>query len=589
MRQATLRSRLIMGFGFVTVPLVVLLLCNNLYATKVVHTQVALTNQNLLTMYMNDMDKVLEELENYLYKTAEQDQSLISLSQYGQESWEYYLAKTQTVNALYLNTNYYSAADVLFAYSTKYDDLFLAQQQSVSYEDKQLIQDKLYQLVREQHAGSAFYSSWNIVKLNDRYALVMIVDTGYQSFIGAWVDLDRLMMPLHLLNNDQRGEALLFSDAGDIMAGVNSEFVDRLEATDFRNYVKQDSQSYHIVNLEKPYLLVVQRSKLAAMSLLMLLPESSLLEGLPVFRKLTYAVPLLAAGILVFYLIFVQKSLVKPIHSLIQGMRRIRAGDLSARLDENKLTEFIVINETFNGMAKQIEHLKIDIYEEQIRTQKAELKHLQAQIHPHFFMNSLNIVYHLAQIKEYDLIQNMSLHLVRYFRYSTRTQITTITIKDELEHVYNYLSIQKLRFPESLIFDIDVEPGLESVGVPPLIVQPLAENCVIHGFSVQSGEPFAIRIRVTRDPEAPDQYLLVEVADNGKGFTPDKLAELEARVYATEPGEGSIGLWNIVRRGRLYFKSEIQMTFANALPRGASVVLRLPQGAAEPEGGNADV
>lgn len=109
MRQATMRSRLILGFGLVIIPLVILLLWNNLYATKVVHSQVAQSNRNMLTMYMNDMDQVLGEIENYLYKAAEQDQSLISLSQYDQDSWEYYLSTTQTSNDLDLNINYYDA------------------------------------------------------------------------------------------------------------------------------------------------------------------------------------------------------------------------------------------------------------------------------------------------------------------------------------------------------------------------------------------------------------------------------------------------------------------------------------------------
>ena len=131
-RQATMRSRLILGFGLVIIPLVILLLWNNLYATKVVHSQVAQSNRNMLTMYMNDIDQVLGEIENYLYKAAEQDQSLISLSQYDQDSWEYYLSTTQTSNDLDLNINYYDAADVLFAYSTIYEEL-LNRTAAISY------------------------------------------------------------------------------------------------------------------------------------------------------------------------------------------------------------------------------------------------------------------------------------------------------------------------------------------------------------------------------------------------------------------------------------------------------------------------
>ncbi|KAI7261342.1 hypothetical protein KC345_g9774 [Hortaea werneckii] len=571
MKFTTLRSRLILGFALVTVPLVILLLWNNLYATQVVHSQVALSNKNLLTIYMNDMDKVLEEIENYLYKSAEQDQGLISLSQYEKDSWEYYLSQTQTVNNLYTNTNYYTAVDCLFAYSSKYNELFLAPQYSVNYDRKQSIQSKLQQLLQDHAGNDAFFNDWTLVEEGGEYALVRIVDTNYSSYIGAWVDLNHLMQPLDVLSREGKGEALLLSGQGETIANLNPAAGQTYTPQQWMSYLEQGMSSYNIVQLQEPYLLVAQQSRMAQMYLLLLLPEKSLLEGLPFFRNLTYMVPLLALAMLIVYLIFLQQSIVQPIHNLIRGMRKIRAGNLSARLEENNLVEFITINEAFNGMATQIEHLKINIYEEQIRTQKAELKHLQAQIHPHFFMNSLNIVYHLAQIRNFDVIQSMALHLVRYFRYTTRTHLSTITLQEEVEHVGNYLTIQRFRFPETLDFGLDIDPLLNSCEVPPLIIQPLVENAVIHGFSLSSGPVFRIRVTAYEMQKGEEKLLCVEVKDNGKGLSPEQIGNLRRRVNSIEPEDGHIGLWNIMRRCRLYYKSDIQMEFAGSQP-GRTVI-----------------
>lgn len=576
MRPATMRSRLILGFALVTVPLVIALLWNNLYATKVVHSQVAQSNRNMLTMYMNDMDQVLGEIENYLYKTAEQDQSLISLSQYGKESWEYYLATTQTANDLNLNINYYDAADILFAYGAKHDELLVAQQQSVTYERKQLIQEKLREILTSSADGSG--RRWSLVEQNGEYALARIVDTHYDSYIGAWVDLNRLMEPMRRLGQDGKGEALLVSREGVPLSATGAAVREALGSTDLSAYLDDGKAAYNIVKLDKPYLFVAKSSRMAAMDLLLMLPERSLLEGLPFFRNLTYLIPMLAAAMLGLYLLFLQNSIVKPIHQFIKGMRKIRSGDLSVRMEDYKLQEFLALKETFNGMAQQIEHLKIDIYEEQIRTQKAELKHLQAQIHPHFFMNSLNIVYQLAQIRDYEVIQNMALHLVRYFRYTTRTQVSTITIKEETEHIYHYLSIQKYRFPETLEFEFDVAPGTEDAEIPPLIIQPLVENAMVHGFSIRTGSPFRIRVKVSQEGEGSDRTLLIEVEDNGKGLSDEQAAQLQERVHEAEPGDRSLGLWNVVRRCRLYFKGPVKMAFSSAEPQGALVTLRLPIG-----------
>ncbi len=578
MRQASMRSKLILGFGLVTVPLVVVLLWNNLYATRVVHSQVAQSNRNMLTIYMNDMDQVLGEIENYLYKSAEQDQSLISLSQYDKDSWEYYLSTTETVNELDLNTNYYDAADILFAYSSRYEELFIAQQQSVSYDRKLLIQEKLKQLLKDP--GQASNPKWSLVDLNGEFALLRIVDTNYDSYIGAWVDLNRLMEPMRKLGQfgqGGKGEALLMSGEGNPISTVGASIGDALEKVDFVRYLGGGNSAYNIVKLDKPYLLVAKRSRMADMDLVLLLPERTLLEGLPFFRNLMYLIPMIAAVMLVLYLLFLQNSIVKPIQQFIKAMRKIRAGDLSVRMADNKLVEFLSLKETFNGMAQQIEHLKIDIYEEQIRTQRAELKHLQAQIHPHFFMNSLNIVYQLAQIKDYEVIQNMALHLVRYFRYTTRTQVSTITIKEEIEHIYHYLSIQKYRFPETLAFDFEVDPAVELAEVPPLTIQPLVENAMVHGFSIRTGSPFNIKVRIAPAPDDPEGELLIEVLDNGKGITPEQKDALALKVHELEPGNGSLGLWNVVRRCRLYFKTQVRMTFGDVDPQGTRITLQLPR------------
>ncbi|KIL36470.1 hypothetical protein SD71_07650 [Cohnella kolymensis] len=578
MKQATLRSRLILGFGIVTIPLVILVLWNNLYATKVVHSQVAQSNQNLLTVYMNDIDQVLEEIENYLYKTAEQDQSLISLGQYNKDSWEYYLSKTQTVNDLFLNTTYYTAADVLFAYSARHDDLFIAQQQSVSYEEKQSIQDKLREILTADPGQSAYSTRWNIVEQNGEFALVRIVGTDYRSFIGAWIDLGRLMQPLQVLNEDGKGKAFLVSKEGAPLTKLEAPIMNELNKIGLESYLAEGMASYNIVELTEPFLLVANPSRFADMDLILLVPERSLLERLPYFQMLTYWVPVIAFIMLILYLIFLQRSIVTPIHALIKGMRKIRSGDLTVRMDDNRLLEFNSIKETFNGMAEQIEHLKIDIYEEHIRTQKAELKHLQAQIHPHFFMNSLNIVYHLAQIRNYDIIQKLALHLVRYFRYTTRTQVSTITIKEEMEHIYHYLSIQKYRFPNNLEYEFEVDPELEACEIPPLIVQPLVENAMVHGFTMSQGLPFQIKVRVFAAEDGPDSDLFIEAIDNGRGFAEGKLAELTEQVHAEEPGEGGhIGLWNVANRCRLYYKTGVKMQFADTEPKGATVQIRLPR------------
>ncbi|UJF34962.1 cache domain-containing sensor histidine kinase [Paenibacillus hexagrammi] len=577
MKKGTLRSRLILGFAMVTVPLVVLLIWNNMYAMKVVHSQVAQSNKNMLTMYMNQIDQVLEELDKYLYRTANQDNDLISLSAFDPDNPESYYAKIRTLNAMYVNTNYYKDADVLFAYSSRYDELLTAPQPYMNNERKESIKSRLIELMKDKDSRSPLLKSWVLIHQDDQYSLVRVVDTGYESFIGAWVDINRLMIPLNLLHLGESGQALFLSKEGAILNTINDkEFADKLHAKDWNVDLLKEEEPYQIVRLWENYLLVVQSSRNANMYLSVMIPERNLLEGLTFFQRINYYVPVLALAMLLLYLLFLQRFLLKPIGQLIKGMRRIYSGDLSARLNDHKLVEFMIIAETFNNMASQIEVLKIDIYEEQLRTKKAELKHLQAQIHPHFFMNSLNIVYNLAQTKSYELIQQMSIHLVKYFRFAIRTHLTSITMQEELDHIRSYLAVQQVRFPEHLAVDIHLAKELEACRIPPSTIQPLVENAMIHGFSFNQGKVFQVHIEVKPDPN-DSSYITVRVSDNGKGIPLDKLQLMQSRSYFEMEGSEHVGLWNVIRRCKLYYKAETGIAMENAEPSGAIVTLRLPR------------
>lgn len=577
MRKGTLRSQLILGFALVTVPLVILLIWNNMYATKVVHSQVAQSNKNMLTMYMNQIDGVLEELDKYLYRTANQDNDLISLSAFDKDNPESYYARIRTLNAMYLNTNYYKDADVLFAFSSKDSDLLVAPQPYMNNDRKESIKTRLEKLMLDTGTRSALQRSWQLIYQDNQYSLVRLVDTGYESYIGAWVDMNRLVVPLNLLHLGERGQALFLSEEGTVLNALKDvQFEKSFQAKDWKVDVTKVDQPYQIVRLAEKYLLVVQPSHHADIYLSVMIPERNLLEGLAFFQRINYYVPVLALVILLFYLFFLEKYIVRPIAQLIKGMRRIYSGDLSVRFHNHKLLEFKVIGETFNNMVTQIEVLKIDIYEEQIRTKRAELKHLQAQIHPHFFMNSLNIVYSLAQTKNYELIQQMAIHLVQYFRFAIRTHLSSVTILEELEHIRNYLSVQQVRFPEHLSYDILVEPELQSCRIPPSTIQPLVENAMIHGFSIQSSQPFQINIEVGADPVSAS-HMLVRVRDNGKGIPEEKLSQLQSQSYFEKEGNDHVGLWNVMRRCKLFYKSNVEIVLERAEPSGSIVILRLPR------------
>lgn len=225
-------------------------------------------------------------------------------------------------------------------------------------------------------------------------------------------------------------------------------------------------------------------------------------------------------------------------------------------------------------MIQQIQELKINVYEEQLNSQKAELKHLQLQINPHFFLNSLNIIYNLAQVKNYGLIQEMSISLVDYFRFMFRSNMVFVKLGEEIEHTRNYLRIQEMRFPGNLTFDIQASETLSSCFVPPLLIQTFVENAIKHAVTLD--EPIHIQVSVVPDAAAPDKRIQVSIRDTGTGFPEAVLAQLQSEPDKLSEDGGHIGIWNVKRRLQLLYNDRTQITFANGREGGACIEIVLP-------------
>ena len=123
-------------------------------------------------------------------------------------------------------------------------------------------------------------------------------------------------------------------------------------------------------------------------------------------------------------------------------IERVEEGDLDVVLStESNTTEFYVLNDSFNKMLKEIKNLKIKVYEEKIEKQKAQLDFLQIQTNPHFFINAMNVLYNYARLDNMEMVKNMTLSLVKHFRYTLYGE-TWVLLEEEVEFIQNYLNIE---------------------------------------------------------------------------------------------------------------------------------------------------
>lgn len=562
----TLRFKLITGVICVLVPILALLIFNNLYAIQVIHNQVAESNKNMLSLYMGQIDKSLDVVNDYLSTLMTSDVDYQAMMYDGEENSRQ-MSKINVSAKLSKDVYAYKIIDAFFVYNSSSNDFVYAFNEKGTNENRELITEYIINsLILENRIDKL--NSWIVVKIENEFYLFKILKNDF-AYIGAWVSMKNLVMPLNLIDLGDNGASLLVDDNGMPMAlSKNIELSEIDLSGDFRDF--------YFTGYKKSFLVVGDSSKKGDFNLVALIPDRKILENLPKLQKIINFVAFAMVLLIPLSILFLRKLLLKPINRILDVMKKIKNGDMEARIELKPTSdEFIIVDETFNNMVDQIHDLKISIYEEQISKQKAEFEHLQLQVNPHFFMNSLNIIYRLSQAGKVSLIQEMSLCLIKYFRYMFRNDTIFVQLKDELEHVQNYLRIQEMRLPGCFSYSIDVPEFLLNTPIPPLTIQNFAENTVKYALTLDEKVHFSVKIEYTE--KNSESYIRIIIRDTGKGFSEEILKKLRTKCKIFDEYGEHIGIRNIQNRLKHLYSGMADIEFSNGIPSGAVIKIILPK------------
>ena len=269
------------------------------------------------------------------------------------------------------------------------------------------------------------------------------------------------------------------------------------------------------------------------------------------------------------------KSIYTPIKKLHDVTTTITKNDLQALMTSDNVDEITELGMSFNIMIGKIKELLDSKIQEQENLKKAELRALQAQINPHFLYNTLDTIIWMAESKKTDQVVKIVSALSKFFRISLSKGMDWITIGEEVERIRSYLTIQKMRYRDILDFTIEVDKDVEKNTILKLILQPLVENALYHGIkNKRQGGTISVRARKKGEGE-----VLLEVEDDGIGFTPEKLKQLCADLEDDSGGiklESGFGLDNVNKRIRLYYGRPYGLSVQSEYTTGTCVTLVIP-------------
>lgn len=261
------------------------------------------------------------------------------------------------------------------------------------------------------------------------------------------------------------------------------------------------------------------------------------------------------------------RQIVQPIRSLNSAMAAVEGGDLAVRVEVPGTDEISQLSGRFNRMTQRLKTNLDDSIRQQQELGDAQIRMMQAQLNPHFLYNTLDTLKWLGKINRVPEVATISADLADILRSSIAAD-EFVELREEVELLERYVEIQKIRFPGKFEYEMEVEEALLDVLVPKLMLQPLVENAIIHGF--EDGSHGHIRVSAATGGTG----MLLTVEDDGCGMSRESMERFLAR---EEPQSRHFGLYNVDAILRLHYGPEHGITFLSpAGGKGTCIRVVLP-------------
>ncbi len=330
----------------------------------------------------------------------------------------------------------------------------------------------------------------------------------------------------------------------------------------------EGSQSFELDG--KAYLLNYARLGIADWTMTTIQSQAGVLKDMVYVKWLIAGVALAAFTVTTLVSGAFTRYLLKPLQGLLKVMKRVENNDLSARFASGSGDELAQVGFRFNRMLEQIVVLIEEVTEAQTHKRSAEIKALSAQMDPHFLYNTLNTIYWKLNLKQVGPSQKMVMSLSRLFQLGLNNGQEITTLSKELEHVRQYLELQSSCYEGLFSYEIHVrEPELSALSIPRIILQPLVENSILHGFrDLENGG----RIEIEIAGEGGGERWTLAVRDNGSGMD-----EAQVRALFWRESEKGYAVSNLIRRLQLYYGEGAEFHVDSAPERGTEIRISLPK------------
>jgi two-component system sensor histidine kinase YesM len=367
-------------------------------------------------------------------------------------------------------------------------------------------------------------------------------------------------------------EGLVLSDSEGKWAG---DYINELPFVSQKNAdIKTLDQSIN----KSEWLFSHEESQLTGWQVIVLQPRSYLLKQLNPIKWATFFILCITFLLTLVFSWAASAIITKPLKWILSSMKKFQKGDFSQYVELKGRDEIGQLGIGYNTMVNRIKELIDDVFAFELKQREAELKVLQSQINPHFLYNTLNTISWAAQKKGEQQIAEMIYSLSNIFQISLSNGRDVIPLQEEIQMVKSYLFLQKMRFPDRLSYEITMDPSLETIEIPKLLLQPLVENSIVHGIEPLDNDEGLIQVNI----QPIQDNIVIDITDNGIGMSELKLGEIqESILHYDDSNRGKarngFAFFNIINRLKLFYGDKASLTVHSVEGSGTHVNLVFPK------------
>lgn len=497
---------------------------------------------NDLNKYIDNPNKELEkDIKSHFNTYVESRNDIISI-----------LLITDTGKVFYNNANKVLKDDISFEQFDWY-------QKARNEEKFTVSQSHIQRLFKSQYKWVVSCSTLLESPYSERDLGVLLVDINY-NLINDMVSSIKLGQKGYIFIVDKDGNIVYHPKQQLLYSGLKNEDLNLiLNSSDGTKTVVEDRK-------KKQY--TITTSDYSGWKVVSSVYMEDILSYKPNLIRFFLIMGILAIFISVCVSILISRNILHPIKKLVDTMHQVEEGNLDVTIDIENDNEIGDLAKAYNLMINRINNLVNQNKVIEKNKRKNELKALQAQINPHFLYNTLDSIIWMAESENYKEVVTMTSSLAKLFRIGISKGQEFITISEEIEHVENYLKIQKIRYGDHLNYSINVQEELKQCRIIKLIIQPIVENAIYHGIkNVPGGGSIDIDVKKCEDK------ILITVADDGVGMSEEDINTLFNRKLDIPKGKklGGVGVRNVDNRIKLYYGEEYGLEIESELYEGTCV------------------